>query len=195
MIKTIVLATHNPHKVEEFQKAIDIKKYKIVSADEIGIKEEPIETGKTFAENALIKARFVASKTSLPVIADDSGLEIHALGNFPGIHSSRFMEGHSYQEKCHELIKRLSSFSDKSAHFTSCIAYLDEKRNELVFEGKCEGMIIDQMVGNQGFGYDPIFYVPSYQKTFAELSTEEKSAISHRGKSIQKWLQFLLSQE
>lgn len=192
MIKTIVLATHNPHKVEEFQKAVD-KKYKIVSADEIGILEEPLETGKTFSENALIKARFVASKTSFPVIADDSGLEIHALGNFPGIYSSRFMEGHIYQEKCLELINRLSPFKDKSAHFTSCIAYIDEERNEFVFEGKCEGMIIDKMMGNQGFGYDPIFYVPAYNKTFAELSIEEKSVISHRGKSIQKWLKFLLS--
>lgn len=192
MKKTIVLATHNPHKVEEFQKAVEKEGIRIISASDIGINEEPKEIGHSFVENALIKARFVAARTTLPVVADDSGLEIHALDNFPGIYSNRFMEGHSYEEKCHELIRRLSFSENKSAHFISCIAYI-EKGEERFFQGQCDGVIVDHMMGKQGFGYDPIFYLPSFQKTFAELSLEEKATISHRGKAIQKWTLFLKS--
>ena len=190
-MKKIVLATHNAHKVQEFQDALKEFGIEVISASSLGIDEEPIEDGTTFEENALIKARFVASKTNLPVISDDSGLEVHALNNFPGIYSSRFMEGHTYVEKCEEIIRRLKDKEDKTANFTCVIAYIVDQK-EYLFKGTCEGVIISELRGHNGFGYDPIFYIPHLNKTYAELTEKEKTSLSHRGNAIQKWKEFLL---
>lgn len=190
-MKKFVLASHNAHKIQEFQDALKEFGIEVISASDLGIEEEPIEDGTTFEENALIKARFIAERTDLPVISDDSGLEVHALSNFPGIYSARFMEGHSYQEKCQEIIRRLKDKEDKTANFTCVIAYI-ENHQEHLFKGTCEGIIISELRGSNGFGYDPIFYIPQLHKTYAELTEKEKTSISHRGNAIQKWKDFLL---
>ncbi len=189
-MKQVVLMSNNEHKINEFKDALKEFDIDVLSAKEIGVNEEPIEDGSSFEENALIKARFLAKHTSLPVIADDSGLEIHALDGFPGIYSARFMNGHSYVEKNKAVIEMIKEKNDDSAHFTCVIAFIYQGI-EKTFRGECYGNIIHELKGSNGFGYDPIFYVPSLNKTYAELSEKEKLSISHRGNAIKLWKQYL----
>jgi XTP/dITP diphosphohydrolase len=193
-MRKVVLMSNNLHKIEEFSHALKEFGIEVLSAKDIGVVDEPIEDGKTFEENALIKARHLAKYTSLPVIADDSGLEIHALDGFPGIFSARFMEGHSYIEKNNAVIKMLEDKNDKSAHFTCVIAFI-YKGQEMTFRGECPGEIINELKGEHGFGYDPIFYIPSLSKTYAELEEHEKTAISHRGRALTIWKEYLKSNQ
>lgn len=191
-MQQVVLMSNNKHKIEEFSHALSEFGIEVLSAKDIGVYDEPVEDGKTFEENALIKARHLAKYTSLPVIADDSGLEIHALDGFPGIYSARFMEGHSYIEKNTAIIEMLKEKEDKSAHFTCVIAFIYNGK-ELTFRGECPGEIISEIRGTNGFGYDPIFYIPSLKKTYAELEEKEKTAISHRGLALIIWKEYLKS--
>lgn len=190
--KEIVVATSNPHKMEEYEMMLKPLGYKVESLKDLNIELNVEETGSTFEENSLIKARYVAKL--LPekiVIADDSGLEIKALNGFPGIYSARFMEGKTYREKCVEIISRLKDFEDKSANFTTVISLVNFSDKEYTFEGKAYGRIIDEIKGKSGFGYDPIFYSNQLKKTFGESSSAEKSSVSHRGNALKKLVDFL----
>lgn len=187
----IILASNNQHKVDEFKKVLFPLGYNVISLKEAQIEVEPDENGKTFKENALTKCLAVSKYTNDIILSDDSGLEIHALNNFPGIYSARFMEGHPYTDKFIAINEKLNGKDDKSANFNCTLCLYNFEKNPIYFEGKCEGLIIDKPRGNNGFGYDPIFYFPLLGKTFAELSPEEKNSYSHRGEAIKLLVKYL----
>ena len=189
-MKDIMIATGNPNKVREYREMLEPLGFKVHDLTEIEHTDAE-ETGTTFAENALIKARSVYNNSNMMTIADDSGLSIRALKNQPGIYSARYLEGHDYKYKNRALIRRLKNKEDRSAFFTCAIAFIDHEGIEHVFEDTFEGQIAYKPAGNNGFGYDPIFFLPEYGKTSAELAPEEKNAISHRGKATRKLLEYL----
>ena len=186
-IMKLIFATGNENKMREIREILDGKGYEILSMKEAGIDIDVVEDGKTFSENALIKARAICKASGELVLADDSGLEIDALGGEPGIYSARYM-GHdtSYVEKNNNLISRLEGVPDekRTARFVCAMAAVFPNGREEVVVGTMEGRIGYEIVGENGFGYDPIFYLPEYGKTSAEISPEEKNAISHRGKAL-----------
>ena len=187
-MKKIIFATGNAGKVKEIQKIMADTGREVLSMKEAGIVANPEENGKTYEENALIKARAVAALTDQIVMADDSGLEVDALNKEPGIYSARYMgEDTSYAIKNANIIERLNGVSDekRTARFVCAIAAVLPDGTELTTRATIEGRIGYEEKGNNGFGYDPIFYVPEYGKTTAELSEEEKNAISHRGKALE----------
>ncbi len=191
MKKQIILATHNNNKLREFRHLFRDTPFELLSLGDIGFNEDIIEDGETFQENAVIKAQFVAKYANLPVIADDSGLSINALNGFPGVLSARFMESSNYQEKNAAIIEMLKDHSDKNAKFVAAIALVGFEKFPQVFVGEVKGIIVDEVRGENGFGYDPIFFYPDFGKTFAELSISEKEAISHRGKASALLFEYL----
>ena len=189
----IVLATHNRDKCAEIEAIMKDMPIQLLTLDKFPEIEEIIEDGKTLDENALIKANTVHKITHLPVIADDTGLEVDALDGHPGIYSARYAgENCSYSDNVNKLLKEMENIPTKkrSALFRTAIAYVDENM-EHATEGVVEGVIMDVMKGIDGFGYDPVFYIPSMKKTYAEMSMNEKNQISHRGKAV-KNMQILL---
>ncbi|MDD3422390.1 MAG: RdgB/HAM1 family non-canonical purine NTP pyrophosphatase [Bacilli bacterium] len=176
----LVIATTNANKLREYRELFAPFKIEVLGLKDVNYTKEIEETGTTFAENAIIKAETVSKALNCLVVADDSGLSIHALENFPGIHSARFMEGHSYQEKCAELIQRVKPYKDRSCDFTCAIALAIPKQPTQVVEGKFYGEVATSYRGSGGFGYDPIFLVPSLGKTVGELGEEVKNTMSHR---------------
>ncbi len=188
-MKKIVIATGNLHKVREFKEMLEPLGYEVLSLKDLDEEVEIVEDGKTFAENALIKARAIHNHFHIAVCADDSGLAITALNGAPGIYSARFMgEDTSYEVKNQYLIDEVNKYEDRSAKYVCAIAYIDVDGNEVVVEGEVHGLINDQQVGTKGFGYDPIFYYPPYETTLANVSEEMKNKISHRGIALQKLL-------
>ena len=185
----IVLATHNKGKMLEINNLLS-SSYEVLTLDHFpNIKEIP-ETGKTLKENAFIKARTVFEMTGLPSLADDTGLEVEALGGEPGVFSARYAgEQASYQDNCEKLLKNMMRVpkEDREAKFRTVIAYKDDNR-ELSCDGSVKGEIAQSPKGSFGFGYDSVFYYPPLEKTFAELSEEEKNSISHRGRALRKFL-------
>ena len=185
----IVLATHNKGKMSEINNLLS-SSYEVLTLDHFpNIKEIP-ETGKTLKENAFIKARTVFEMTGLPSLADDTGLEVEALGGEPGVFSARYAgEQASYQDNCEKLLKNMMRVpkKDREAKFRTVIAYKDDNR-ELSCDGSVKGEIAQSPKGSFGFGYDSVFYYPPLEKTFAELSEEEKNSISHRGRALRKFL-------
>ena len=185
----IVLATHNKGKMSEINNLLS-SSYEVLTLDHFpNIKEIP-ETGKTLKENAFIKARTVFEMTGLPSLADDTGLEVEALGGEPGVFSARYAgEQASYQDNCEKLLKNMMRVpkEDREAKFRTVIAYKDDNR-ELFCDGSVDGEITQSPKGSFGFGYDSVFYYPPLDKTFAELSEEEKNSISHRGRALRKFL-------
>ena len=183
----LIFATGNENKMREIREILAGRGYEILSMKEAGIDIDVEENGKTFSENALIKARAISEASGELVLADDSGLEIDALGGEPGIYSARYM-GHdtSYVEKNNNLIQRLEGVPDekRTARFVCAMAAVFPNGREEVVVGTMEGRIGYEIAGENGFGYDPIFYLPEYGKTSAEISPEEKNAISHRGKAL-----------
>ena len=186
-MKTIWIATSNAHKVEEFRKMF---------SEDVCVKclkdlKEPIdiiEDGKTFEDNALIKARSLFNVLHEPVISDDSGIEVDAMDKMPGVYSARFLgEDTSYDIKNQYIIDQVQG-KVKTARYVCVIAYIDEYGNEKTYRGVCEGEINDQMVGSNGFGYDPIFYYPPYKTTLANVSDDMKNAISHRGMALEMFM-------
>lgn len=188
-MKDIMIATSNPNKVREYKEMLEKLGYRIHDLSEIE-HDDPEENGKTFAENALIKARSVWHRTGMMAIADDSGLSIDHLKGQPGIHSARYLANHDYTYKNKMLLRRLKNAQDRSARFTCSIALIDEL-GEHVFEGVMEGHISREIRGTNGFGYDPIFIPEGYEKTSAELTADQKNAISHRGQATRKLLAYL----
>lgn len=184
-MKSIILASNNKDKVKEVKEIL--KGYDIISMKEAGIDVDIEENGTTFEENALIKARAVMKLTGQITMADDSGLEIDYLNKAPGVYSARFM-GHdtSYDIKNKALIQKLEGVkgSDRSGRFVCAIAVCFPDGREIVKRGTMEGLIAEEIKGDNGFGYDPIVYLPEYGRTSGELAPEEKNKISHRGKAL-----------
>ena len=198
MAKRIVFATGNAGKMKEVRMILKDLGIPVVSMKEAGIDIDITEDGKTFAENAEIKARAVYEQCQDIVLADDSGLEIDHLNKEPGIYSARYM-GHetSYREKNANLISRLDGVpkEKRTARFVCAIAAALPDGNSLVTRGTIEGYIGWEECGSNGFGYDPIFYLYENDKSTAELSAEEKNAISHRGKALRQMKKMLEEQK
>lgn len=183
----IVFATGNAGKIREINAIMADAGMEVVSMKDAGIQVDIEENGSTYEENALIKARAVASQTKDIVMADDSGLEIDHLGKEPGVYSSRYLgENTSYRVKNADLIRRLEGVPDeqRTARFVCAIAAVLPDGRELTVRAAIEGRIGSEERGTNGFGYDPIFYVPEFRKTTAELTEEEKNLVSHRGKAL-----------
>ena len=189
MDNIIILATNNKSKVKEISEMMSGSDITFESLADAGINVEVEETGTTFEENALLKAREICKLSGKPTISDDSGLEIDALDGAPGIYSSRFMgEDTSYDIKNNALIEKLENVADpdRTARFRCCMALVLPDGREFVTEGAMEGIIAREPKGINGFGYDPIFYLPERCCTTGELLPEEKNEISHRGIAIRK---------
>ncbi|MBR5247973.1 MAG: XTP/dITP diphosphatase [Lachnospiraceae bacterium] len=183
----IIFATGNADKVREIQMIMEDSGMEVISMKEAGISIDIEENGSTYEENALIKARAVARYTDAIVMADDSGLEVDHLNKEPGIHSARYLgEDTSYRIKNQNLIDRLKGVPDeeRTARFVCAIAAVLPDGRELTTRATIEGRIDYEERGSHGFGYDPIFYVPEFHKTTAELTEEEKNKVSHRGKAL-----------
>lgn len=183
----IIFATSNQGKMREIREIMQDLGMEILSMKEAGIEADIVEDGKTFEENALIKARTIRDLTGQLVLADDSGLEVDALNKEPGIYSARYMgEDTSYDIKNANIIDRLSGLEGekRSARFVCVIAAAFPDGTEETCRGTIEGRIGYESAGENGFGYDPIFYVPEYECTTAQLSAEQKNEISHRGKAL-----------
>lgn len=191
MKKQLILASHNENKVHEFRSLLQNTNFEILSLDDLNITLDVEENGATFQDNALLKAKAIHDLTGLPTIADDSGLIINALNNFPGVMSARFMADKTYSEKNKTLIAMLANHSDKSAKFVCAIALVGLDLFPQVLVGEAKGIIIEEERGSDGFGYDPIFFYPNAQKTFAEMTTLEKEAVSHRGHASEKLVNYL----
>lgn len=187
MADKIIFATGNKNKMREIREILSDLGMEILSMKEAGINKEINENGKTFEENALIKARTVAEDTDAVVLADDSGLEIDYLNKEPGIYSARYLgEDTSYEIKNQALLDRLSGVKkeDRTARFVCAIAAVLPDKREFVVRETIEGYIGEKPAGTNGFGYDPIFYVDEYGCSTAELSEEKKNEVSHRGKAL-----------
>ena len=189
-MKRLVFATHNPGKLKELQ-ALMPKDINLESLDDIGCHEDIPETEDSFEGNALLKANYVKTTYGLPCFADDSGLVVDALNGDPGVYSARYAgPGCNSEDNMDKLLNELDGSTDRSARFVCVIALLINGEKHF-FEGKCEGIIIAERQGDDGFGYDPIFQPRGYDRTFAQMSMEEKSAISHRGKAVKQLVEFL----
>lgn len=191
MIKKLVLATHNKGKIAEMSDILAPYVGKVLSANDIEF-SEPEETGKTFVENALLKARSACEETGLPALADDSGLCVNALNGQPGIYSARWAgEEKDFEMAMGFLDAKLDGVEDRSAYFIAVLALVFPNGEEHIFEGRCEGNLIWPPSGDKGFGYDPMFVPEGKRLTFAEMEPDEKRKISHRAKALEKLAGFL----
>ena len=193
-MKKIIFATGNKNKLREIKEILADRDVEILSMKEAGIDIDIVEDGKTFEENALIKARAVCAASGELALADDSGLEVDALNKEPGIYSARYMgEDTSYDIKNSNIIERLEGVPDekRTARFVCAMAAVFPDGTEKTFVRNMEGRIGYKIAGENGFGYDPIFYLPEYGKTSAEISPEEKNAISHRGQALRALADYL----
>ena len=188
----IILATNNKHKLQEVREILSPHKIVVYGLNDLNIKVPEVEeNGTTYAENALIKAKSIQQVTTMPIIADDSGLEITALNNEPGLHSARYAEslgGHDNAIK--EILKRLEDKKDRSARFVCDIILLNVEKEPRLFEGVAKGKIAQEKMGDGGFGYDPIFISDETGECFA-LMKDNKNTVSHRAKALKKLLTYL----
>ena len=190
----LLIASNNQHKIKEYQEMFDGYEVKVHSQKELGINVNPDENGTTYEENSLIKAKALAEFTKMPVIADDSGLNVVALNNFPGIHSSRFADSWGGNAVANlKLIEKLAEFPDKSAFFTCVITLLNVEEKPVVFKGICPGKILDKPEGEGGFGYDPIFYSNEAKQCFGTAGEEIKNKYSHRAQAMEQLIEYLKS--
>ncbi|MET0960971.1 MAG: XTP/dITP diphosphatase [Psychrobacillus psychrotolerans] len=193
-MKQIIIATKNKGKAKDFEALFNPLGYEVKTLHDVAEEMEIEETGTTFEENALLKATSLANHLQSMVIADDSGLEIDTLDGRPGIYSARYAgEDKSDEANIEKVLKELEGTkeSERTARFVCAIAVASPNKEPFTVRGTCEGFIGTERKGTNGFGYDPIFYVPSEQKMMAELTAEQKGAISHRGNAIKK-LSFVL---
>jgi XTP/dITP diphosphohydrolase len=185
MVKIIVLATRNKGKVREFRELLKDFPVEIKSLSDFGPIPEVEEDGKTFDDNAYKKALFTAKVLGLPAIADDSGLVVEALGGAPGVISARYAgENATDRDNIDKLLSEMDGKENRRAAFECVISIAVPSGPALTYEGRCEGEITREPRGISGFGYDPVFFYPEYNKTFAEISSEEKNSVSHRGKAL-----------
>jgi XTP/dITP diphosphohydrolase len=182
---TLVVATRNRGKTAEIRGLLEGFNVMIKNLDDFGPIPEVEEDGDTFDDNAYKKASFAARVLGLPALADDSGLLVHALDGAPGVHSARYAgKNAGDEEKCLKLLQAMQGKTDRKAAFECAISIAVPAGTALTYEARCEGLIADKFAGSNGFGYDPVFYYPPLKKTFAELTMEEKSRVSHRGKAL-----------
>jgi XTP/dITP diphosphohydrolase len=181
----LVIATRNRGKTAEIEALLKDYPVKIKNLKDFGPIPEIEEDGSSFEENAYKKASFAARVLGFPALSDDSGLVVEALSGAPGVFSARYGgENLTDEERCTKLLDEMKGKTDRKAHFECVISVAVPTGNALTYEGRCEGIITDRLCGTSGFGYDPVFYYPLLKKTFAEMSMEEKSAVSHRGKAL-----------
>ena len=181
----LIIASNNKHKIYEIKKILGDKFDSIESLSEAGIDHETVEDGNSLMENALKKAREISAISGSPALADDSGICAHALGGAPGVYSARYSGVHGDDLANNELlIRNLRDKSDKGAHYTAAVALVYPDGREVTAEGYMYGRIIDTPRGERGFGYDPIFVADGEERTVAEMSDEEKNAISHRANAL-----------
>lgn len=181
----IIVATKNKNKVREISKMFSPLGFKVMSQEDAGIDVDVEETGDTFAKNALIKARAVAMLCDDCVLADDSGLCVEALDGRPGVYSARYAgAGATDEEKIEKLLIEMQDKTNRKAKFVTNIAFIFPDGKEIVTQGEVSGKIVREPVGNNGFGYDPVFYSTELEKTFAQAEMDEKNAISHRGRAL-----------
>lgn len=183
MFQKLVLASHNQGKIDELSQMLKPYGVKILSARDLELPDVE-ETGKTFAENAALKAETLSKYTGLPCLADDSGLCVDALDGRPGVYSARYAPDND--ARINKLLQELqaSGKKDRSAHFSCVLALKIPQQKTKFFEGRVDGKIIEERRGNQGFGFDPVFVPEGYDCTFAEMTKEEKAKISHRGRAL-----------
>ena len=184
---TLVIATRNTGKTSEIRDLLKGFPINIKNLDDFGPIPQVEEDGNTFDENAYKKASFTARILGLPALADDSGLLVEALGGAPGIHSARYAgENATDEQRCAKLLQEMEEKTDRRAAFECVISIAVPTGAALTYEARCEGLIVREPAGSNGFGYDPIFYYPPLKKTFAELTMQEKSHVSHRGKALRE---------
>ncbi len=191
-MQTIILASNNKNKLREISEKVKTFNIKIISQSEAGYDIEIEETGKTFQENAILKAETIYKIANTPVIAEDSGLEIDALNGEPGIYSGRYAGPKATnKDRIEKILNLLKNVEDnkRTARFKCALCYIDKKGEKHIFEESCEGKITNEPCGTAGFAYDPIFLYGT--KTFAQMTEEEKNKISHRGKTINKFIEYL----
>jgi XTP/dITP diphosphohydrolase len=204
--RPLVLATRNQGKVAEFMELLSGFDMEIRSLNDFGPIPEAVEDGATFEENAYKKAHFTARVLGFPALADDSGLVVPALGGDPGVRSARYAgDGADDLKNNLKLLKAMEGVADRKGAFECVIAIAVPRGPALIYEGRCEGEILESMAGEQGFGYDPLFYYPPLKKTFGQMSLEEKNRVSHRGRAMAElreefdkivtWLDQRLSEE
>lgn len=187
----ICFATHNQNKAREIAELLP-SGLELVTLEDIGQQEEIPETGKTLEDNSSIKAEFVYEKYKIPCFADDTGLEVNALNGEPGVYSARYAGDQKDNEANIDLLlSNLNSCEDRSASFKTVITYIDELGEKSQFIGEAFGEIILERTGDKGFGYDPVFMPSGYKKTFAQMTSEEKNSISHRGKAVMQFIDYL----
>ncbi|HHU05201.1 MAG TPA: XTP/dITP diphosphatase [Clostridiales bacterium] len=181
-----VLASNNIKKLKEMREILSELGLEVISQAEAGVNIEVEETGSTFEENAVLKATAVMEATGLPAVADDSGLMVDALGGEPGIYSARYggEECKTDAERIEFLLRNMEDTDNRSASFVSMIACVFPDGRRIVTKGECTGLILKEPRGSGGFGYDPVFYLPEFGVTMAEMSAEEKNKISHRAKAL-----------
>jgi XTP/dITP diphosphohydrolase len=198
-MKRLLIATHNPGKIRELAKALRSTGIEAVGMDHLDDRTDVEETGSTFEENARLKAEEYSRRTDLPVLADDSGIEVDALGGEPGVLSARYGgPGLDDPGRCELLLKNLSGVDDperRTGRFRCVLALAHRGRTLATFEGVVEGRILHEPRGENGFGYDPVFFHPPSGCTTAQLSTAEKQRISHRGKAIEALMEAIRSRD
>lgn len=189
-MKQLVFATNNAHKLDEVRKILG-GKFNVLSLKEIGCNDDIAETAETFEGNALIKARYIHDKYGYDCFADDSGLEIDALGGAPGVYSARYAgEAHDSEKNMAKVLEQLQGIENRTARFRTVIALILDGK-EYLFEGEITGRIIEERRGAGGFGYDPIFIPDGETRTFAEMDDAQKNGISHRARAVKKLVAFL----
>ena len=188
-MQKLIFATHNSNKLIEIKSAVN--SFEVVGLKEMGIHDDIAEIGTTLEENALIKSQYIYQKTGLSCFADDTGLEVEALGARPGVYSARYAGEHATAEaNIQKLLSEMEGQKNRSARFRTVISLILNGK-EYSFEGQVEGEILHQKTGDDGFGYDPIFKPKGYDKSFAEMTMKQKNEISHRGVAVKKLIHFL----
>ena len=188
-MKKLIFATNNPNKLAEIKSTV--KSFEVVGLKEMGIVEDIAETGITLEENALIKSKYIYQKTGFSCFADDTGLEVDALGGRPGVYSARYAGEHATaEENMQKLLSEMEGQKNRNACFRTVISLI-LNGEEYFFEGKVVGEILLQKTGDDGFGYDPIFKPTGFDQSFAEMTMAQKNEISHRGVAVKKLLHFL----
>ncbi|MCH8558569.1 MAG: RdgB/HAM1 family non-canonical purine NTP pyrophosphatase [Balneolia bacterium] len=193
MPELIVLASSNPHKVEELRATLAPLNIGLKSSADFPGLDEVVEDAPTLQGNALKKAEYLYKMTGLPSLADDTGLEVDALDGRPGVYSARYAgEKASYEDNVQKLLREMKGQKDRKARFRTALVFMNPS-GTFIFNGVCDGAIRSEKSGSGGFGYDPVFEPAGYSVTFAELDQDEKNAISHRGRAVQKFVDFLQS--
>lgn len=188
-MKEIIIATKNKGKAKDFEQLLEPMGYKVLTLHDVAPHMDVEETGETFEANAILKAEAIAQELQATVIADDSGLEIDALDGEPGVYSARYSgDERNDESNIDKVLQKMLQVpdSEKTARFRCVLALASPGKETILFEGTCEGLITDERKGENGFGYDPIFYVPALDKTMAEMKPSEKASVSHRGNAIRE---------